>query len=106
MDNIDHNPSPRTAKNSFHGTAISLTEDPTNDKSIDRNRVLINADLSKRKTVSNLPEAYTSIQPYMETESRKDYFVSVGVLLTNRSQMSSLKTSNVSISGSIRSTSY
>lgn len=28
--------------------------------------------------MSNLPEAYTSIWPYMETESRKDYFVSVG----------------------------
>lgn len=76
VDNIDHNPSSRTAKNSFHGIAISLTEHPTNDfKSIDRNRVLINADLPKRpETVSKLPEAYTSIQPYMETESRKDYF--------------------------------
>lgn len=79
MDNIDHNPSSLTAKTSLHGTGISLTEHPTNDfKSIDRNRVLINADLSKRKTVSNLPGAYTSIQPYMETESRTDYFVSVG----------------------------
>lgn len=28
--------------------------------------------------MSNLPEAYTSIWPYMETELRKDYFVSVG----------------------------
>ena len=74
VDNIDHNPNSRTAENSFHRTAISLTEHPTNDfKSVDRNRVLINADLSKRKTVSNLPEAYTSIQPYIETESRKDY---------------------------------
>ena len=59
--------------NAFHGTMISHTEGPTNDfDGIDRNRVLINADPSKRKTVSNLPEAYTSIQPYM------DYFVSVG----------------------------
>ena len=91
MDNIDHNPSSRTAKDSFHGTAISLTEHPINDLySIDRNRVLINADLPKRKTVSKLPEEYTNFQPYMETESRKDYFW--GVLLTNRSHMSSLKT--------------
>ena len=28
--------------------------------------------------MSNLPEAYTNIQPYRETESRKDYFVPVG----------------------------
>ena len=41
--------------------------------------------------MSNLPEAYTSIQPYMETESRKGLF-QLGVLLTNRNQMSSLKT--------------
>ena len=79
VDNIDHNPSSRTAKNSFHGTAISLTEHPTNDfDGIDRNRVLINADLPRRKTVSNLPEAYTNIQPYMDTEPRKDYFVPEG----------------------------
>ena len=53
VDNIDHNPSSRTAKDSFHGTAISLTEHPTNDfGGIDSNRVLINPDLPKRKTVS------------------------------------------------------
>jgi len=46
VDNIDHNPSSRTVKDSFHGTAISLTEHPTNDlDGIDRNRVLIDADL-------------------------------------------------------------
>ena len=29
VDNIDHNPSSRTAKDSFHGTAISLTQHPS-----------------------------------------------------------------------------
>jgi hypothetical protein len=29
VDNIDHNPSSRTAKDSFHGTAISLTHHPS-----------------------------------------------------------------------------
>lgn len=29
IDNIDHNPSCRDAKDSFHGTAISLTQHPT-----------------------------------------------------------------------------
>ena len=52
---------------------ISHTERPTSDfDGIDINRVLINVDPSKRKTVSNLPEAYTSIQPCM------NYFVPVG----------------------------
>ena len=26
VDNIDHNPSSRTAKDSFHGTAMSITQ--------------------------------------------------------------------------------
>ena len=29
VDNIDHNPSATTAKNSFHGTGISLLQHPT-----------------------------------------------------------------------------
>ena len=29
MDNIDHNTSARSSKDSFHGTAISLTQHPT-----------------------------------------------------------------------------
>lgn len=79
VDNIDHNPSSRTAKDSFHGTAISLTQHPTIDfAGIDRNRVLINADVPKRKTVSNLPDSYSGIQPYTEQESKKDYFVPGG----------------------------
>ena len=45
VDNIGHNPSPRTAKDSFHRTMISLTEHLTNDfDGIDRNKVLIKAD--------------------------------------------------------------
>ena len=31
LDNIDHNPSATTAKDSFHGTAISLVQHPTNE---------------------------------------------------------------------------
>ena len=89
VDNIDHNPSSRTAKDTFHGTAISLTEHPTNDfGGIDRNRVLINPDLPKRKTVSNLPDAYTAIQPYGEQESKKIILFQEGVMLTNHSRMS------------------
>ena len=79
VDNIHHNPSSPTAKHSFYRTAISLTEHPTNDfEGIDRNRVLIKADLPKKKTVSKLPDTSTSIQPYREQESKKDYYVRGG----------------------------
>ena len=82
VDNIDHNTSSRTAKDTFHGTAISLTEHPTNDlEGIGRNRVLISDDKPKRKTVSNLPDAYTVIEPYLEQVA----------MLINRSQTWSLK---------------
>ena len=44
VDNIGHNPSPRTAKDSFHGTVISHIEHLANDfDGIDRNRVIIKA---------------------------------------------------------------
>ena len=39
---------------------------------------MINADLAKRKTVSILPDAYTNIQPYVEQESKKGYYVPGG----------------------------
>lgn len=71
-DNIDHNTSSRTAKDSFHGTAISLTEHPTNDlEGIGRNRVLINDDIPKRKTVSNLPDAHTVTDPQLEQKAKE-----------------------------------
>lgn len=64
LDNIDHNTSSRTAKDSFHGTAISLTEHPANDlEGSGRNRVLISEGIPNRKIVSSLPDAYTVIQP-------------------------------------------
>lgn len=79
VDNIDHNTSSHSPKDSFHGTAISLTEHPTNDlEGIGRNRVLINDDIPKRKTVSNLPDAYTVTEPYLEQQAKKDYYVPGG----------------------------
>lgn len=79
VDNTDHNTISLTAKDSFHGTVISLTEHPTGDlQGIGRNRVLINDDIPKRKTVSNLPDAYTVIEPYLEQLAKKDYYVPGG----------------------------
>ena len=64
VDNIDHNPSARTAKDSFHGTAVSLTQHPSHDSpGIAQEVVVINPNIPKRKGVSDLPEGYTNIMP-------------------------------------------
>lgn len=77
VDNIDHNTSSRTSKDSFHGTAISLTQHPSIDAmGIDRstNPILINREGAKMKTLSCLPESYAEVQPAFE-EAKKDLFV-------------------------------
>ena len=64
VDNIDHNPSARTAKDSFHGTAVSLTQHPSHDSpGIAQEVVVINPNIPKRKGVGDLPEGYTNILP-------------------------------------------
>ena len=63
-DNIDHNPSSRTAADSFHGTADSLTQHPNlTSAGIDRDINIIDPNVPKTKRISELPEAYTNIQP-------------------------------------------
>ena len=62
MDNIDHNPSARTATDSFHGTAVYLTQHPSHDSpGIAQEVSVINPNIPKRKGVSDLPEGYTNI---------------------------------------------
>ena len=64
VDNIDHNPSARTAKDSFHGTAVSLTQHHSHDSpGIAQEVVVINPNIPKRKGISDLPEGYTNILP-------------------------------------------
>ena len=66
IDNIDHNPSATTAKDSFHGTGISLFQHPTPlMKGVDRGSlVLDNGETTAlKKNVFPLPEFYTSIPP-------------------------------------------
>ena len=66
VDNIDHNPSSRTAKDSWHGTAIS-TSQHLKDK--DDGTIWQPLDLQKDKLQSKLlkqlPTEYTSISPYV-----------------------------------------
>ena len=73
VDNIDHNPSSRTSKDSFHGTAISLTQHPTlNVTGMERNIVLLDPNVPKSKTVSSLPEYYANVIPVAINEAKKD----------------------------------
>ncbi|XP_072178978.1 uncharacterized protein [Diadema setosum] len=64
VDNIDHNPTSATAKDSFHGTSISLMQHPshTND-GLDRGVVVIGQDVASAKSITPLPLEYTSVPP-------------------------------------------
>ncbi|KAG0712743.1 hypothetical protein GWK47_002027 [Chionoecetes opilio] len=60
VDNIDHNPSSATAKDSFHGTGISLMQHPSHTNGgLDRGVVVIGEDISSAKF---LAERNTSLQ--------------------------------------------
>ena len=64
VDNIDHNPSARTAKHSFHGTVISLSQFPTaNNPGTDRERCSITQEFINKRTVETLPPEYMEILP-------------------------------------------
>ena len=64
VDNIDHNPTSTTAQDSFHGTGISLFQQPTTENPgtararIDTSHTVVNT-----KSVCQLPEAYTEVAP-------------------------------------------
>jgi len=73
VDNIDHNPSATTAKDSFHGTGISLLQHPTcADAGVDRGIVIIGGNVGS-KTVGDLPHFYADVPPV--TFSIKEYTV-------------------------------
>ena len=68
LDNIDHNPSATSARSSFHGTAISLTQHVTkNDSSSIRHREGITenekTNEKQSKSFSELPATYTDVPP-------------------------------------------
>lgn len=64
VDNIDYNPSSATAKDSFHGTGISLMQLPTHQfAGHDRGVLVINHSSSSSKSVAPLPTKYTSVPP-------------------------------------------
>lgn len=63
VDNIDHNPSSITAVDSFHGTAHSLCQHPTEDnQGTERDRIVLE-ETNTEKQIPPLPHAYTNILP-------------------------------------------
>ena len=65
VDNIDHNPSSTTAKESFHGTAVSLLQHPSfAGQGVDRSIVISGRyDSADSKMVRHLPNYYTDVRP-------------------------------------------
>ncbi|KAJ8393374.1 hypothetical protein AAFF_G00060960 [Aldrovandia affinis] len=65
VDNIDHNPSATTSKDSFLGTAISLIQHPSyTGEGVDRSIVIVGGSGDARsKTVAPLPHYYTDVPP-------------------------------------------
>ena len=64
VDNIDHNPSATTAKDSFHGTGISLFQFRKSNSTGDSHVVAtFDETMCKSQSVKQLPESYTVIPP-------------------------------------------
>ena len=59
VDNIDRNPNARNAMNSFHWTAISMVQFPTQEKpGTDMQPILINHDFINKNALNLLPAEY------------------------------------------------
>ena len=64
VDNIDHNPSSTTAKDSFHGTGISLFQHTTTDiPGNSQEGVTMSQTAANTKSVVELPVSYTQVAP-------------------------------------------
>jgi len=62
VDNIDHNPSSTTAKSSFHGTCISLTQHPSfMGEGVDRTIVVSGGSGHASTFIRQLPQYYTDV---------------------------------------------
>ena len=69
LDNIDHNPSSTLCNDSFHGTAISVTQHITDDNvGQEREVPTIHGDISKSK-MEVLPLYFTNIHPVSEIKN-------------------------------------
>ena len=65
LDNIDHNPSSTSAQSSFHGTAISITQHVTNEKTgtLRHEQTWASNTTQHSKSIKPLPDTYTHVPP-------------------------------------------
>jgi hypothetical protein len=64
LDNIDHNPSSTSVNSSFHGTAISMTQHPTDGiEGTDRTESTPMLANEVSRVLKSLPEAYVQVPP-------------------------------------------
>lgn len=64
-DNVDHNPTSTTAKDSFHGTSLTSHQSRENDtQGIDR-YITLDETIPRKKTIDRLPEYYTHVAQTM-----------------------------------------
>ena len=63
VNNIDHNPSSAMAKDSFHGTGISVIQNPTNTHGGLGGGVAVFDQDRSSKATAHLPSTYTSVPP-------------------------------------------
>ena len=69
VDNIDHNTSSMTSKDSFHGTAISLIQFPDDSsENISRNRKQLQ---KGQKNIISLPQFYSQVNPVTSVSDPK-----------------------------------
>ena len=67
IDNLDHNPSPSTAKDSFHGTGISIFQFQTNQD--DSFKFELSETSRNNHRPPSLPSYYTNVKPTKSTPS-------------------------------------
>ena len=66
LDNIDHNPSSTSSQDSFHGTALSLTQHPSSEDNgtLRTHNIVESSDVTpKLKTIKPLPDTYMHVPP-------------------------------------------
>ena len=73
VDNIDHNPSSRTAKDSFHGTAISITQHLVDNSDGVKRQFPVIETTSNCSILKKLPTSFSSIELFVLPS--KDFYV-------------------------------
>lgn len=90
VDNIDHNPSSKLAKESFHGTAITLTQHPTKENQGEP-RQCLQLNNEKVHTIPHLPEFYATVPPTVPTKSQLHVPSPDGVIILDKSELEPAK---------------